>query len=251
MSRPPIDFGKYLKRIPTHSERLRQESETPISHYRRAANDAWNLLVYVQRKLSTTKVHDAAFEPHMRRLTTMVMLAIIETFERFLKEVAAVCVNHVGRVVLDDRLDVFSARGNTVAIHFNSDDLGKAFCESLTWCDCDDANRRFRRILADPFQDDGKFNLFPNVSQQPASLRDRGEMMRLIWQLRHTISHNVGLVTSSDALKFRLLTKQPVDSPRLLWPSKGDAWYVKLFLDETVEHINREVLRLAFRSCFR
>lgn len=30
MSQPPIDFEKYLKRIPTHSEPLRQESAMPV-----------------------------------------------------------------------------------------------------------------------------------------------------------------------------------------------------------------------------
>ncbi|HXT58356.1 MAG TPA: hypothetical protein VN699_06970 [Pirellulales bacterium] len=174
----------------------------------------------------------------MRRLSTMVMLTIVETFERFLKEIAAVCINQVGQAVLDDRLDVFSARGSAVAAHFESGDLGKALCESLTWCDCDDANRRFRRILADPFQDDAKFYIFPSASQPPASLRGRAESMRVVWQLRHTIAHNAGLVTSADAMKFRLLTKRQVQSPRLLQPTEGDVWYVKLFLDETVELVN-------------
>ena len=241
MSGLVIDFDKYLKRIPTHSVELGQEAATPASHYSRSANDAWSLLRYVERNLAKVNVYDSVYEPHMRRLSTMVMLALVETFERFLKEVAAVCVNHVGQVVLDDRLDAFSARGSVAAAHFGSGDLGKALCESLTWCDCDDANRRFRKILADPFQDDGKFFIFPNASQLPVGLRNRAELMRIVWQLRHTIAHNAGLVTSADARKFGLLVKRQVHSPRLLEPTKGDVWYVKLFLDETVELINLAV----------
>lgn len=241
MSGLSIDFDKYLKRIPTHSNEPGRDAATPASHYSRSANDAWNLLRYVEHNLAKVNVYDSVYEPHMRRLSTMVMLAIVETFERFLKEIAAACVNHLGRVVLDDRIDVFSARGNVVAAHFDGGDLGKALCESLTWCDCDDANRRFRKILAEPFQDDGKFHVFPNASQFPASLRDRAGAMRVVWQLRHTIAHSAGLVTSADAMKFRLLVKRQVQSPRLLQPTKGDVWYVKLFLDETVDLINRAV----------
>jgi hypothetical protein len=49
------------------------------------------------------------------------------------------------------------------------------------------------------------------------------------------------VITPSDAVKFRLLVKGNVDAPRLLWPTKADVWYVKLFLDETAELINEQV----------
>ena len=240
MPKPSIDFDKYLKRIPTHSQQLPVESGVPHRHYERSANDAWNLLIYMERNIQQVNVYPASYERHIRRLSTMVLLGIVEAFERFLKEIAAECINHVANCVLDDRLEVFSVRGNVVAAHFAQANLGRALCESLTWCDCDETNKRLRRILADPF-DPGNFYVFPRPNQQPPALRDRYDLMSLIWQLRHTIAHNTGVITSSDAQKFRLLTQGSVDSPRMLWPTKGDVWYVKLFLDETVELINREV----------
>lgn len=246
MPKPVVDFDKYLKRIPLHSQELPLDSAVPHRHYRRSSNDAWNLLLYFDRNIQRESVYGASFERHARRLSTMVLLAMAEAFERFLKEIAAECINHVAPCVVDDRLDVFSVKGNVIGAHFAEANLGKALCESQTWCDCKEVNDRFRRILADPW-DKGTFYVFPKEnSQGPPALRGRYEMVSLIWQLRHTIAHNSGVVTSSDAQKLRLLVKGSVDSPRLLWPTKGDVWYVKLFLDETVELVNREIgLRLA------
>ncbi len=245
MPKPTINFERYLKRVPTQSVGLPQESEVPCYHYRRSANDAWNLLLYIERNLAEVSVYRASYDRHMTRLATMVLLSLIEAFERFLKEVAAECINHVAPCTIDDRLDIFSAKGANIAAHFSEDNLGKALCESLTWCDCKTTNERFRRVLSDPFTP-GDFHVFPRANQNPLALRNRYELMNVVWQLRHTIAHNMGVVTPSDALKFRLLTRAAVDSPRLLWPTKGDVWYVKLFLDEMVDLINREVgLRLA------
>lgn len=240
MPKPAVDLDKYLPRIPTHVQQLPVESAVPQQHYRRSANDAWNLLIYFERNIQQENVYNASFERHFRHLSTMVLLGIVEAFERFLKEIAAECINHVANCVVDDRLDVFSVKGNVVAAHFSAANLGKALCESLAWCDCDETNKRIRRVLADPF-DSGNFYVFPLATQHPEALRNRYDLASLIWQLRHTIVHNMGVITSSDARKFRLLIKRNVESPRLLSPSKGDVWYVKLFLDETVEVINREV----------
>jgi hypothetical protein len=240
MPKPAVDFDKYIKRIPNHTRPLPEESTVPHLHYRRSANDAWNLLLYVERNVRAENVYGVSYERHIRRLSTMVLLSIVEAFERFLKEIAAACVNHVADCTVDDRLEVLSVKGNVIAAHFAENNLGQALCESLTWCDCDDANRRIRRVLADPF-DDGNFYVFPRANQLPAALGGRYELMTLIWQLRHTIAHNAGVITSSDAQKLRLLIKAKVDSPRLLWPTRGDVWYVKLFLDKTVELINREI----------
>ena len=240
MPKPAINFDTYLKRIPSHSIDLPQESEVPCYHYRRSANDAWNLLVYIERNLAEVSVYRVSYDAHMHRLATMVLLGMVEAFERFLKELAAECINHVARCTSDDRLDVFSAKGSVMAAHFSSGNLGRSLCEPLAWCDCDETNKRFRRILADPFTQ-GEFYVFPSHTQNSSGLRDRHELMSIVWQLRHTVAHNMGVVTPSDALKLRLLVKGIVESPRLLWPTKGDVWYVKLFLDETAELLNREV----------
>jgi hypothetical protein len=72
MSRLDIDFDKYLKRVPAHSVPLPQEAEVPRYHYERSANDAFNLLVYIERNLKEANVYRASYERHMRRLSTMV-----------------------------------------------------------------------------------------------------------------------------------------------------------------------------------
>ena len=51
----------------------------------------------------------------------------------------------------------------------------------------------------------------------------------------------MGVITQSDAIKLRLLTKQPVESPRTLAPTRDDLRYLKRFLDETAELCNRRV----------
>ena len=67
------------------------------------------------------------------------------------------------------------------------------------------------------------------------------ETMSTLWQLRHAIVHNAGVVTQSDAARLRLLTRNRVESPGILWATKGDVWFVKLFLDEMAADINSRV----------
>ncbi len=62
--------------------------------------------------------------------------------------------------------------------------------------------------------------------------RERYETLGVVWQLRHTIVHNVGVITQSDAIKFRLLVRAP---------RRDDIRYLKRFLDETAERCNRRI----------
>ena len=241
MAKPQIDFGTYLPRIPTKVAPLPTVSTIPILHYKRSANDSWNLLLYVERHLGAANVYPAPYTRHMNSLRVMVFLSLVEAFERFLKETAAICIDEVGGLVLDDRLDVFTIRGNTIASHFAGGSLGKCLCESLTWCDCDDTNKRFRRILKEPFEQAGKFYVFPRQNQQPATLIGRYKLMSILWQLRHSIVHNRGVITDSDARKLRLLCKRRVDGAKVFTPDKPDVWYAKEFLDQLAQGINREV----------
>ncbi len=235
---PVIDFDRRLKRIPTHVADLPDEAAVPRLHYERFANDSWATLIYFERNLQKLPVQQAASMRHLRRLHNMTILNLVEAFERFFKEIAAVCIDQVGRLVLDDRLDVFQLKGDVLAAHFNPGTMGKSLCESSTWLDCDQINRRFKKILADPFSD-GSFQLFPKNAGPAQS--DRKRLVEIVFQLRHSIVHNAAVVTESDALKFQLLTRSPVMGSRVLWPSKGDVWYVKLFLDKTVDELNEEV----------
>jgi hypothetical protein len=82
----------------------------------------------------------------------MVLLSLVEAFERFIKETAALCIDHIGPLILDDRLKEFKLTGNTLAAHFTEKSLGKSLCESDTWLDCKEIDERFRRILSLPAQ---------------------------------------------------------------------------------------------------
>jgi hypothetical protein len=244
MAKLPIHFNKYIKVIAQHVAPPHPESSVPLDHHGRHANDAWNLLIYTERHLRRARVDPLARDRHMHSLRVMVLLSLVESFERLLKELAALCVDQVFPFIVDDRLNIFSpTRGVAFASTFGAGgSLGMALCEPLTWCDCDDANERFRRILSPPYEI-GKFYVFPKDNQPPTALSGRYSLMSIVWQLRHAIVHNSGLLTPSDAHKLRVLCKVPVSGPNRLDPTQGDVWYIKLFLDETAELINTEVGR--------
>lgn len=226
--------------IVQHTHGLPPEAEDPISHYRRTASDCWNLLVYVERHLSKNRTYAAPRERHLHRLHRMVLLSLAEAFERFIKETAALCIDHIGPLVLDDRLREFKPHGNTLAAHFAEKSLGRSLCESDTWLDCKDIDDRFRRILGEPFTKDLKWYLFP-TEQQVKGEGWRRQTLDVIWQLRHTIVHNAGVITQSDAAKFRLLVRAKVNAPVVLWPEKSDVQNVKMFLDDTAGVVNQKV----------
>lgn len=237
MPRPPIDLPRKIKDILHHCEPLPPEAETPLTHYWRSTADVQNLLQYVGRNLSLPGLYAAVRDRHVRHLNSMALVSFIEAFERFLKETAAACVNHLAPYVQDNRFDTFKVQGSALAAHFGTATLGKSLCESSTWLNCEEINDRYRKLLADPFGA-GEFHLFP---KQPAALRERFDTMSLVWQLRHTLVHNVGVITQSDAIKLRLLAKEPVTASRLLRPEDDDLRFVKRFLDESADRVNQGV----------
>ncbi len=125
-------------------------------------------------------------------------------------------------------------------------EIGKALCESDTWLSNETINKRFRSLLKVPFGADWEY-LFPGPDQQPAAERERAATLALLWQIRHNLSHNVGAITHSDAMKFRMLVRGPVVAERRLFPAEEDIRYVKRFLSETATHTNQRVgTRLAW-----
>jgi hypothetical protein len=237
MARPLIaNLEGRIGEIPQHVTAVPPESATPIEHYTRSSNDAWNLLLYVDRNVKRANVYQTVADRHLARLRGMVLLSLIEAFERFVKELAAVCVDQIVPCVLDnvDRLAPLRVRPANVVAHFPSQDLGRALCEGDTWLDCDEINKRFRRLLATPFSD-GTFYFFPKAN------KDLFAAVETLWQLRHTLAHNLGTITRSDAAKLRLLVKANVDAPRVLAPTGADVWYAKNLLDSTAESTNRRV----------
>lgn len=228
MPRPPIDLARKVKDVVQHVKPLPAEAGTPLAHYRKTSTDLWNSVLYVERAFAQPGLYGAVAERHLGRINGMVLMNLIENFERFLKETAATCVDRLVNYVLDDRLNVFDIQGSGLASHFGTATLGKSLCESGTWLNCEEINARFRKLLSDPFQQGGgNFHLFPKTSQQPEDDRWRFPVLGLIWQLRHTIVHNVGVITQSDAVKMRLWAREPVQAPRVLAPTRDDLRYLK------------------------
>lgn len=248
MPRKSLDLDRKIKDILRHVGELPDEADAPLAHYDRTASDLWNSLAYVENvfEIAAPRLYGTATQRHRERLHGMMLVNFIECFERFLKEIAAACVDRLAPYVLDDRFNEFQVQGSTVASHFGAATVGRALCESSTWLDCTEVNRRFCKLLAEPFGGGTRFDLFPNSSQHPAAERWRTSVLSLVWQIRHTMVHNVGVITKSDAIKLRLLSREPVEGPKVVLPTKDDVRYLKRFLDETAKSCNRRIgLRLA------
>ncbi len=239
MPRPPVDLARKIKDVLKHVQPLPDEAKAPILHYRRTCTDIWGSLAYIKRSLGEGNRYAAVADRHLGRLYGMALVSLVETFERFLKAMAAECVDRLAAFIVDDRFNDFKIQGSGIASHFGAGTLGKSLCESSTWFDCEEINKRFRKLLSDQFQEGGQqFNLF---QRQPNEERERFETMNRIWQIRHTAVHNVGVITKSDAVKLRLWAKESVPEERILAPTGEDLRYLKRFLDETAEVCNRRI----------
>lgn len=237
------DRPTVIKKIPrsTKTLSLPDTADKPLLHYRRATGDLWNLQDYFNKKIAGTRSYEKSAEKHLRQLYTMILLGMVSAFERFLKETAAICIDQVAPYVTDDRLKDYTAPGHTLAAHFVPDNtLGKALTELNTWIDCESVNSKFRQLLA-PHHDRGAANFYVFPQKQDRLYKTVTETMSVIFQLRHTVAHNMGVITRADAQKLQLLVKEAVDSPRLLNPTQVDGWSVKLFLDERAADINNRV----------
>ncbi|MGL4553479.1 MAG: hypothetical protein ACRC33_20120, partial [Gemmataceae bacterium] len=239
MARRPIDRPPTVNDILRQTEPLPEESSSPIRHYRRTASDLLNAVNYIERAVTETTGITPAGTQHLARIHGMSLVAFVETFERFLKEVAAECVNALVRFVADDRFDVFKPPASGVASHFGTETIGQALCESATWLDTGTINSRFRALLAEPFAE-CRFVLNPPGKEGSAE-RERFETLAILWQLRHTAVHNVGVITRSDAVKLSVLARQRVEAPRLLTPTKPHLVKAKNYLDWMAEESNRRI----------
>src|SRR5689334_2371603 len=142
MPHPPIDLHRKVRDNLFHVDPLPAEAGSPLAHCDRSSADLWNLLLYMEGALSELRRQPAAVRRHLTRLHGMILFNLIETFERYLKEVAAACVDHLARYVLDDRFNAFKVQGSALAAHFGTDTLGRSLSESATWLDCDEVNDR-------------------------------------------------------------------------------------------------------------
>ncbi len=232
-----------LKAILGHTEPLPREADRPLSHFEHTSRDLWLAIDYVERNLRNRgRFNPVVLAAHLGRLNGMLLVHLIESLERFFKESAAACVDLLGPLVHDGRFDGFRVQGGTLAAHYGADTLGRALCEPMTWLDTASVNGRFRALLADPHEE-GRFLLFPYGKKDDPSDRERFEAIELVWQLRHTVVHNVGVITRSDAAKLRLLVKGAVSSPVLLAPTREDIRHLKRFLDDTAVVCNERIGR--------
>ncbi len=240
MRKTKTDLNRKIEEIVHHTSPLSPNSTSPIFHFERTADSSIDLLEFVDENLTTTAVSRSVFRDYMARLRRMALVSLIEAFERFLKELAAVCIDALVRHVGDDRFDEFSAKGGQLAFHLSAGSIGKALCESDTWLTNRTINERFKRLLKSPFGDNWE-NLFPEENQQPQGERARARTLAILWQIRHTITHNVGLITGSDAARFRMLTKGQTSPDRALRITKRDIVYTKKFLFESSQQVNVRV----------
>ncbi len=240
MLRRPVDLTRKIKDIVQHSQAMPDEAYAPILHFRRTTADIWASLAYIERAVSQRNRYEAVVEKHLGRIYSMILVNLVETFERFLKELAGECIDETAEYIVDDRFDVFAIKGSVLASHFDTGgSLGRSLCEAATWLDCEETNRRFRKLLSEPFQQGGSFfELFP---KQPTDDLRRFETLNLIWQIRHTAVHNVGVITRSDAVKLRTWSKEPVEAPRLMSPTRADLIHLNRFLGEMATLCNRRV----------
>jgi hypothetical protein len=238
---PPVNIHQSVRDILSHGAPLPAGANSPILHFELTTGDVERTLAYFERKTELSPSHSGIAGRHLGRLRQMALVSLIETLERFLKELASECIDVLAPLTADDRLDTFRVSGGAIAGHFGADTLGRALCESGTWLDCKSINDRFRDMLSDPSSSPPLLPPFQLFRQQPADERERYDTLQLVWQLRHTVVHNVGVVTQSDAVRLRVLSKQPVDPLRVIAPTRDDIRYLLRFLDETAVRCNARV----------
>jgi hypothetical protein len=234
MPRPPIDLKAKINEILDHIGPMPEEAGTPLGHYRFAANATTNMRKYLVRPFESVEHKAAVRERHLYLLNNMVLVNLIQAFERFIKDLAAVCVDHLSDRVFDNRFDDLSVRGSFLAAHLSDSTAGKALCESDTWLNCGQINERFKKFLRRPDHPNDAFHTFPDN-------HDETRTMNLIWQLRHTVVHNVTVITRSDAAKIKVLSKKQLVSPCRLLPQADDLRFLRAYLDTRAEDLNTKI----------
>lgn len=241
LARPRHDLNQKVREVFRHTLPLHPEADRPFRHFERSANTGLQLLKYIDDHIDQSDVYAAVYDRHIGHLRRMALAELIESFERFLKDFAALCVDYLAPYTTDDRFDeLVPKRSDKIAAFVNAPSIGKALCESDTWINNSTINTRFASLLKDPAAADWEY-LFPQPNQQPAGEQKRAATLAILWQIRHNLAHNVGVVTHSDSMKFRVLIGGPVAHDRRLSPTADDLRYVKRFLSETAVRTNQRI----------
>ena len=201
----------------------------------------------------------------MCRLRALVAVGLIEAFERLIKEMLAACIDVLAPLASDDRFEKLSSVSLHVMIaHVETGSVGRAMAESQMFSE----SKRIREVFGQLLKDPDKTNMwevFPAERPDPAKPRDPDELSRkdlldVVLQLRHSIVHNLGVLTKSDALKLGLKSRTVIDAPRKFWLDQADALALKLFVYETAKllhdhisdrlaHLESELATNAKRPC--
>jgi hypothetical protein len=241
LSRPRLNLHQKVREVLNHTAPLSPQYDRPLRHFETSVNSGLLLLSYIDNHIDPNDVYEAVYNRHLGHLRRMVLAEIIESFERFLKELASVCVDCLAPYTTDDRFEeLVPKRSDKIAAFVNAPSIGKALCESDTWINNSTINTRFASLLKDPSGSDWGF-LFPQSNQQPAGERDRAATLAFLWQVRHNLAHNVGVITHSDSMRFRLLLGRPVEKDRRLFPSLDDLRYAVQFLTDIASNTNLRV----------
>lgn len=248
MPRPPIDLNAKVVSILDHVGDMPQEASSPLAHYTFGANATMNMRRYLVRQIERVEHYQRVRDRHLHVLDNMVLVNLVEAFERFLKDMAAVCIDHLCDRVIDNRFDELSVKGSFFNAHFVGSSPGRALCESDTWLNCNEINERFKKFLRDPPVAPAAPPLPPAAPAFHVFVPhgDEYRMMSIIWQLRHTLVHNVGVLTRSDAAKLKVLARRHLESPRLLLAEWDDVRFLRAYLDQRARDINNRIgIRLA------
>jgi hypothetical protein len=241
LPRPAINLHQKIREVLLHTSPLLPQANRPIHHFERSVNAGLLLLSYIDDHIDLNGVYQAVYDRHLGHLRRLILAEFIESFERFLKELASLCVDYLAPYTTDDRFDeLVPKRSDKIAAFVNAPSVGKALCESDTWINNSTINSRFASLLKDPAATNWEF-LFPQSNQPPVDERNRAATLAILWQVRHNLAHNVGVITHSDSMRFRVLIGGPVAHDRQLFPSTDDLRYVKRFLSETATRTNQRV----------
>ena len=238
--RPPLDLNQKIRELLQHTCPVDLGVDSPILNFDIRVDSALNLIRYVDTRIQQRAYYQSVYDRHMRLLHLQMLGSLIEAFERYLKEVAIVCVDFVAPHVFDDRFETFSVRAGDLARQFESGSVGRAMCESDTWLNNNEINDRFRKFLKPHFGESWE-RLFPIRNESPARERERATTLSILWQIRHNITHNSGYLTDADAKKITLLAKTSIEGGNELCPTLYDLRYVQQFLVETARHTNNRV----------
>jgi hypothetical protein len=233
----PSDFARYIRNIPTRD--LPDEAESPIEHFRLSALHAIRMVDYFINLKRKTSVYEAGFLNHLKGISSLAFFQVIAAFERFLKELAAECIDQVAPVCTDNRLKDFSIEGVDAFPHFRDQTLGRGLCEGLLWHNVEEVNNRFKTVLRSVVHPNPVFTLFDD--KVPNGLRSDTQTLRIIFQLRHTIAHNVGILTRSDASKLERLLNRRLSSPRELDIDRKHVFYLQQFLAALADELNKVI----------